>query len=403
MEPDVHNTWRVVGVTSGGAPQPKLRQLQRKKTMQVSPMMAKIIKMEQLLNPRRQHRICHVKEHPSQRIIGCINVQQCNWASPMYRPMLYNIIEHMRAKKIDVMMVSDVGAPSWVQHCIHYIAIEEYIWIVFEKVAIILSRPMVAAWRQAGEEVATDSESDRWLGANIMLGQCRVQLVATYVPTQSGTRSNHARHMHFEAGSRLRAQRGAPELCIIGGDFNSHIGRATKGEDRPMSIGSYGSITPTTGKAHHVTKWIAEEGLTHISSHIPAMKRGTWWHPVSKAWYEQEIVVSNIPYAPGRWQSLRTFTVDGADHKANYLALQIPTTSKTNFHKTAAKGYIQSGFGGQRPTMPILWDTTKGNSQHAEEKRKDYKKQQRQPWICSPHPTTLQVKQHLSLGNSLHP
>ena len=38
MEPDVHNTWRVVGVTSGGAPQPKLRQLQRKQLMQVSPM-----------------------------------------------------------------------------------------------------------------------------------------------------------------------------------------------------------------------------------------------------------------------------------------------------------------------------------------------------------------------------
>ena len=235
--------------------------------------------------------------------------------------MLYDIVDSMRKRQIDIMFVSDVGSPDWVEKVVHYVAIEEFMWIIFGKVAIILSRPMVNAWRQAGEKVRFDKDSDRWLAADIRIGEQDMAIISTYAPTQSGTAATTARNNHFEAGSRLRAQP-SPEMCIVGGDLNSHIGKAAKGAEQ-FAIGHMGLSTPTTAKAHQMIQWIQTEGLFHVNSHVHAIKRGTWWHAVAKQWYEQDVFISSIPCKAGRWQSIRTFTIDGVDHKACQITLQI--------------------------------------------------------------------------------
>ena len=70
--------------------------------------------------------------------------------------MIFDIVASMRQRKIDIMFISDLGSPDWIEQIIHYVAIEEFVWVIYRKVAIVLSRPMVETWRLADEQVRFD-------------------------------------------------------------------------------------------------------------------------------------------------------------------------------------------------------------------------------------------------------
>ena len=136
------------------------------------------------------------------------------------------------------------------------------------------------------------------------------------------------------------------------------------------TVGKHRLNTPTAGKSKQFVEWLASRGLKHVDSHCTCGRRGTWWHGCAKKWYELDCFSTNIPITPGRWSKLNTFTMDGADHRGKDIMLQLemrPATKARRIKKFEEKEKEE------QVRRRIRWDKTRGGSQWAEDKKKEYR------------------------------
>jgi len=276
----------------------------------------------------------------------------------------------MRAKRLDLFFLTDVGGLQLESRVVHYVGVEEFVFVIFRMVAIVMSRPMVECWRKGGEKVFTVDKSDRWLGVELLYRGCRFSFVTTYVPVQ---RSEEERKIHFAHGSELLGKmRGK---LVIGGDLTSHFGRDGVALTGGW-IGNYSAKTLTSRKAWQLAEWGQQEALHHVDSHVPCLRRGTWWNSSYGKWYEQDVFLSSFPVVRGRWVGMRTFTMDGCDHTGKMVTLQVPgVPGKKNFCKISDKASSQgipSAFGGYRAKNKLRVDKLQGGSDWAKENKEAY-------------------------------
>ena len=70
---------------------------------------------------------------------------------------------------------------------------------------------------------------------------------------------------------------------IIGGDFNSHVGRQSQ---RDGVCGKYGLSTRTGEAGSSLLDWCEENSIQHVNTFYHMPKRGTWFNQMHKKWYE---------------------------------------------------------------------------------------------------------------------
>jgi len=75
---------------------------------------------------------------------------------------------------------------------------------------------------------------------------------------------------------------GGSEKLIIGGDFNSNVGR---GNEREGVCGRYG-IGNMNEAGRDLIDWCGEHGLEYVNSYMRYKRRGTWLNVRYGRWYE---------------------------------------------------------------------------------------------------------------------
>ena len=70
---------------------------------------------------------------------------------------------------------------------------------------------------------------------------------------------------------------------IIGGDFNSYVGRQSQ---RDGVCGKYGLSTRTGEAGSSLLDWCEENNLQRVNTFYHMRKKGTWFNQMHKKWYE---------------------------------------------------------------------------------------------------------------------
>ena len=122
------------------------------------------------------------------------------------RNTLAHIVLRMRQGYAHIMLLFDVHSPDWIfggERFPTIVGMEEYTVFVFGRVAIVLSRFLMARWQQDGSVMAVAPESDRWFGLRFRLQGTQYVVCAQYAPAQGTTAAKNQRKTHFEQGTVL--------------------------------------------------------------------------------------------------------------------------------------------------------------------------------------------------------
>ena len=106
-------------------------------------------------------------------------------------------------------------------------------------------------------------------------------LVSVYVPVWEGNNDAEIEIVMDNIKESVVAARWN-EKVIVGGDYNSHVGR---NEDRPGVCGEFG-IRESNEQGRKLLEWCENNGLVHVNSFYNHRRRGTWCHPRNGNWYE---------------------------------------------------------------------------------------------------------------------
>ena len=111
---------------------------------------------------------------------------------------------------------------------------------------------------------------------------------------------------------------------LIGGDFNAQIGQTSRHLIMNANNGSFG-FRSTNIQGEELQEWIIRNELCWVNSVFFQKKRGTWWNPSVKRWYE---IDGFITKARDRHDMIRPFKVGElkplmSDHKPVEIKLKI--------------------------------------------------------------------------------
>jgi len=111
---------------------------------------------------------------------------------------------------------------------------------------------------------------------------------------------------------------------LIGGDFNAQIGQTSRQLLMNASHGSFG-FRSTNIQGEELQEWIIGNELCWVNSFFFQKKRGTWWNPSLKRWYE---IDGFITKARDRHDMIRSFKVRElkpllSDHKPVEIRLKV--------------------------------------------------------------------------------
>lgn len=164
------------------------------------------------------------------------------------------LIQFLRRHHVDVCFLSDL---HFVEPSLQVIYVEEFCFVMFGRVGIVLRAALARLWESHGRQVHT-VDSDRLLQIRFPMHCQQMAFTAVYTPA---TQSASEKREHYAAAHRLRMQSYDPELIEIrGGDFNAHI---SANEAEPQTIGG-----PWYCLCQHDCWWAHSEGISQDFSLI---------------------------------------------------------------------------------------------------------------------------------------
>mmetsp|Transcript_73708 Transcript_73708/g.208752 ORF Transcript_73708/g.208752 Transcript_73708/m.208752 type:complete len:1462 (+) Transcript_73708:383-4768(+) len=379
--------WRVAGLFRGAAcPPERVVPAENSKPFPVrrgveQASMLVPMKPGRIYWPRRRYHACHRRSLSQSLVLCTLNVQMLSFQNLQSRNTLCSIVSLLRNKCVELCMLTDVQ-PFGGDDEVHYVAVEEFIAVIAGKVAIMMSRPIVNAWRLAGSRVEVDP-GGRWVAARLRMHGKEFCVSSAYAPTQSSGGATVKRHEFFKRFEEMvqKVPKGVKFVC--GGDFNSHLGPRLDGGSEWQ--GAHTLPTPTAAKSGDLVTWGLSNCLTHVDSHLACKRRGTWWNGVAKKWYENDVFVSSIAFQRHNWRQLRTVDIFGCDHRGKVVRLCLPSrprrggaalagTVATQGPQQVPRGHFVSGFDGSlKRKNKIRWDQARGPSAAAAQARAEYK------------------------------
>ena len=231
---------------------------------------------------------------------------------------LKSVTDYIRKNKYDAALLSEVSSKdagvTWLGENEDLTAI-----IYSKKAAILLRGHMLRQWCEEGQAKKVD---DRTISVKVG----KTILTSTYLPVWLGTNSDiieNEREILKTHASWAKSD----ETVIIGGDFNAHIG---SGEDRPGVCGKFG-LRQTNHQGRELLDWMEENRLCYVNSFSNHKRRGTWFNPALRRWYELDgFMMRNHQ----RHKLVRKICTIGesslSDHLPKKLTVQITVDKKFN-------------------------------------------------------------------------
>ena len=190
------------------------------------------------------------------------------------RGKLRRVATYVRERKWEIVLISEVTADQegviWLGEARDLIAV-----VHSKKAAIMLSGEAVQEWTNSGQK--------KWFtDRTVAVEFGNMRMVAVYQP-QSAHNNNLEIMDAYRAEVEQQIGRSTPrETLIIGDDHNAHVGR---GDERPGVKGKYG-LRRSNEAGEELVSWCEANGLALVCSFYPDKRRGTWFHPRLRQWYE---------------------------------------------------------------------------------------------------------------------
>ena len=221
---------------------------------------------------RHQHQIAPKRRREGRLEIITWNVQSVSLRENNRR-RFRRILEVIEKKKWQVTLLTEIKAQTrgvlWFGEDQNRMAV-----IHSERTAIVLSGEMMDRWI-ASNQIKKFSERSTTV---IIDG---LKFMSIYQPLWSNGREGievFRRELEGEIACSHNKQ-----VLIMGGDFNSQVGR---GPQQNRVKGPYGLNTPTNEAGEDLTAWCEENGLSYLNSFSAHTRRGTWYNIPRRKWYE---------------------------------------------------------------------------------------------------------------------
>ena len=151
-----------------------------------------------------------------------------------------------------------------------------------EGVAIVISGPVVSAWRAAGEQ--WKSWSPRLISAHLKTGKRRndhLHIISAYAPTRREAKDKFFRDLH-----QVLSSIPSNEPYVLLGDFNARVGPRKEDDAWGRVQGPYG-YGKTNDAGNELLMFLAAQEATIYNTWFQKkdIYKQTWQHPKSKKWH----------------------------------------------------------------------------------------------------------------------
>ena len=142
------------------------------------------------------------------------------------------------------------------------------------KAAILLRGQALTDWCENGQRT---KHSQRTISVKTM-GH---SLTSTYMPVWRGNNEEEIDQARNDLKNHVEWAN-KEEVLLVGGDFNAHIGQ---NEDRAGICGKFG-LRQTNRQGLELIEFCEENNLCYVNSYFNHKRRGTWFNPALRRWYE---------------------------------------------------------------------------------------------------------------------
>ena len=309
--------------------------------------------------------------------VGILNMLGWNWSSRDVRheEKSHELLHIMRNRRMDIMLLADLHHPAeerrWHSRNVN-VGIEEFLLVVGDRTAILLSPRVQIAWQKTGCFCSTET-TGRASMIEIEVAKTRYHVAATYIPDVS--KGAEVRRDTWKSLGEWREdlslQRQKPGYRLLqmwGGDWNSHMGRDAH-ERTPDQIGTYGSLHPTSQGGRQMQQWLATEAveLQLADSYRPVKHRGTYQHRTSKVWHDLDTLVVSPALLP-RVNSIQQFDTAVSDHrgKVYHICLACDQSHALRELKKQAKDDLK---------LPLALHRMRGKTKEAHQAREEFREE----------------------------
>ena len=230
---------------------------------------------------------------------------------------------------------------------------EEEFRVVFVhgmKSGVLLRGEALESWVRGGQS--------KWMGERVTAVVCEgMRVVSVYQPvwgTNEDSMNEYRRDIEIQMALEGR------ERLVIGGDFNSNVGR---GYERSGVCGRFG-VGRVNEAGADLIDWCEEHELAYVNSFMKHRRRGTWFNLRYARWYELDGFIVRKKDRVGMVERMRTMSEWGlSDHRPKIMRVR------------RSVGRWRTGGGSGRATPNINWEVLQG-----EEKREEYRERTRMLW-----------------------
>ena len=272
-------------------------------------------KTEEGKRKRRERRYKRRQEKRKERKdniyrIATWNVQRMSLGT-RNRRKLKEVAKYVEKNDWQVVLLSEVRSEDrgtvWLGEGENLIAV-----VYTNRAAIMLRGSILMEWCKGGQVVKASERNISIMAGNMIL-------VSTYQPVATG--NNHEECEAAKEDLKIHiSQATRNNTLIVGGDFNAHIGA---GEERAGTCGVFG-IRGSNEQGRLLLEWLDQNNLTHVDSFYNMKRRGTWFHPALRQWYELDgFIMRNNQ----RHKFVRKVCLVGeasiSDHKPKLMLLEL--------------------------------------------------------------------------------
>ena len=246
------------------------------------------------------------------------NVQRLSVGTSNKR-RLKSVAQYVARNRWDVVMLTEVKASGrgvvWLGEGENLTAV-----IYTQRAAIMLRGEALEKWCEEGQRTKHDERT-------ISIKISNFTFISTYLPVWMGNNAAEIEQAK-EILKNHKAWTNRDEVCIIGGDFNAHIGA---GETRPGVCGSFG-MRNSNHQGQSLLEWCEENDLAYVNSFYNHTRRGTWFNMALARWYELDgFLMKNCD----RHKFVRKISTVGeatlSDHKPKKIKIEL--VKKFNFRR----------------------------------------------------------------------
>ena len=288
---------------------------------------------------RYPHRKCRQKDLSTvgNLTVATINVQGWNWhkLDDRNRDKAAGVLAAARSGDWDVACLSDMHCTYTDSH-MHtgtdvVVALEEYLIVIGDKSAVLLSPAAQQAWREAGCRKQMCNATGRMMCVFLIIKGQEYAITSIYAPDQS--KGTVLRKQFFDCAEEWRESFHQNALQLWAGDWNSHVGRDACSCHRP-GLGRYALLTPTQRPGKELLQWVCNgPELDLADSFHNVWKRGTWLHRSrttqdTTTWFELDVIFMT-PGLRKRTQWMKTFALHFSDHFGKVCSISLGKAKDT--------------------------------------------------------------------------